>query len=290
MMNIWKSPDAGELLQAHQFALVDRAVLLWQEWHTGLPLLPLENKALKASPEKLPALLPLTPDAPYMDALALNLEQTKEEPELRTACALLAVPEEIEPEQLQKHLTERLVAHLNSGKAYIRYFDPLVFPFLFRIIPPPRLHLLFGPIQCWSIPFQDEWISYAVPEVEHKATAWIFSDQQWERIGRILSINDVLMEYEVMQDRQWKSFAEYEQAGEIAERALSTAQMLYGIKDGDDLLPFGVTALAHGEHFHRHPHIQNLLRNPPPEGIGYALINLDESIWAQAPTHAHSNY
>ena len=187
------------LLHSHQFALVDRTNLRPQDWHASLPLLPLAPKKLKADTDKLPALLPLSPDAPYLDALAKNMELAKEDPEMGTLCALLRVSGEIAPEQLQRHLA----------------------------------NLLGCP---------------------------------------------------------WESFEEYSKATEVAERAALAAQELYGIEDKGDLLAYVVDALIHGEHFHRHPHIQNLLRNPLPEGYGMASAEFDKTFWAEVQTYALNSH
>jgi len=291
MTEIWKAADAWELLQAHQFALINRAKLAPQEWHEQLPLLPLVKKELRATPERSPALLPLAPDAPYMDALAQNLELALKKPKLRTPCALFDLFEDTKPERLQRHLADCLVPRLASGgKAYLRYFDPTVFPKLARIIPPNRWSLLYGPIRRWTIPFQNEWISFPVPEVEHKAAAWVITDPQWERIERIRFINNALMQRELTLNRPWESFEEYDQAGKVAERAMLAAQKLYGIEDKGDLMAYVVDAVTHGEHFHRHPTIQDLLRTPSPEGYGAASGELDETIWAEAQALARNTY
>jgi len=285
----WKTSDPWEILQAHQFALINQTASL--TYRTDFPLFALAPEELEADPDLMPALLPLEPGKPYMAALAQNMEEAKEEPKRLALYGLLAVGEAIEPPRLQAHLANRLVARLASGgKAYVRYFDPTVYPKLARIIPPPRWSLLHGPIVRWSIPFYDKWISFFAPEVEHKAAAWIITEEQWARVERIRFINDALMEHEVILERPWESFEEYSQATEVAERALSTAQRLYGIKDRGDLLVYTVNALVRGEHFHRYPPIQNLLRNPPPEGHGAALTKLDETIWVEAQAYACSHY
>jgi len=285
---IQKMTDPWELLQAHQFAIVDQLTLRPQSWHAALPLMPLEQEALKTYPEKLPALLPLEYGKPYMELLADNLEEARKESKPGLLRAMLALSEDVEPERLQRHLTDRLVAHLaSSGRVYVRYFDPTVFPKLARIIPPNRWSLLYGPVARWSIPFQEEWISFPAPEVEHRAAAWVITDAQWERVERIRYINDALMEREVVLERPWESFEEYSKATEVAERAVVAAQKLYGIRERDELLMYTVKALIHGEHFHRHPVIQEALRHPLPEGVGVTLNTLNETIWAE--TVAYNN-
>jgi len=278
--------EPWELLQSHSFALINRSKLLPQAWHEKLPLLALRHSRIGGSPERLPALLALQPGAPYMEALAQNLEMSQEQPELRTLCALFSLAEDIEPEPLRAHLSERLVAHLASGgRAFLRYFDPSVFPKLARIIPAHRWRLLYGPIQDWTIPFQNEWITFPAPQTDIKAGAWVLTDEQWARVEHIRLINQALTDYQTAQDAPWESFEHYSQATETAERALLTAQQHYGLQDEGDLLAYAVDALTHGEHFHLHPALQNVLRHP--QGYGAASGELDKTLWAAVKAHAH---
>ncbi|MCL2644811.1 MAG: DUF4123 domain-containing protein [Betaproteobacteria bacterium] len=282
--------DYAGFLRTHQFALVDQAHLKPQEWHEGLPLLPLESYALKANPDLLPALLPLEPGAPYMDALIENLELAEDDPGLLTPCALLTVALGTEPEQLQRHLGKCLVVNLEVGRtAYVRYFDPTVFPWLARIIPPNRLSLLYGPILSWTIPFQKEWVSFPAPQTEHKAAAWVMTAEQWERVELIRLVDRVLTECEKVMGCPWESFEEYDHAAITAERAMMTAQTLYGIERLVDLQAFAVDSVFHGEHFHRHPFIQNLLRHLPPEGYKAASFEINQATWAEAKALTHSH-
>jgi len=275
--------DYPELLQAHQFALIDQAALIPQDWHEGLPLLPLETTALKASPGTLPALLPLGPDMPYMGSLLQNLELAEDDPSLLTPCALLATAPDTEPESLQRHLAECLVPYVGiHSRAYLRYFDPTVFPRLARIIPPNRLSFLYGPVYTWTIPFQKEWIRFHEPNPERRSSVWVLSAEQWEQIELIRFINRALEQYESYLGHPWNSFKEYDKAAETAERAMLLAQSLYGIKEKEDLQAFAEDSLFHGEHFHRHPYIENLLKNLPPEGYGAASAEITETIWAEA--------
>jgi hypothetical protein len=282
--------DYAELLGSHQFALVDRANLPPLDWHKDLPLLPLVPTMLKASPEKLPALLPLKDDAPYMKALVENMEEAEENPDYRTLCALLSTQWETEPKKLQKHLTNRLVAFLvGGGRGYLRYFDPLVFPKLLNIIAPQRIAQLYGPIEQWTIPFQQEWLPFPKPEAESTAIAWMLAHSEWARVERILRVNAALMGRELTVERLWESFEEYNKAGVLAERAMTTAQNLYGFSDPDDLTAYMVDALLHGEHFHRHPSMNKLLRNLPPDGYAAASGRLSETTWAEIETFAHNH-
>ena len=278
--------NASELLQRHQFALVDRAHLIPQEWHEELPLMPLVHEELEASPDRLPALLPLKPDASYMKALALNLELAKEEPDMCSPCALLATAPGTKPTRLQKQLTSCLVVPVlpRNSKAYIRYFDPTVFPKLSRIIAPSRWSLLYGSVLEWVIPFQKEWISFPAPEPEHRVALWSITEQEWDRIARIRLVNEALTEYGMALDHPWASFVEYDEASMLAERAILEAHKHYGIEDWDDLLAYALHALWYGEHFHRHPRIQGLLRRLPPEGYGAAAAKISETVWAEAKT------
>ena len=273
----------AELLQVHQFALIDQANLVPQGWHEGLPLLVLGNKALKASTDKLPALLPLESDAPYMEDLLQNLEEA--DPDALTPCALLATKPGIAPERLQKHLANRLVVLVGGPqKAHLRYFDPTVFPKLARIIPPSRWHLLYGAIQTWTIPFQKEWIAFPAPNPEQKDLAWIMTTEQWERTELIRYTNRTLTEYERLLGRPWENFEEYDKASITTERAMQTAQTRYGIKEKGGLQTFAIHALYYGENFHRHPYIQDFLKALPSEGYVAASNTFNQTIWEEAKT------
>ena len=271
----------AELLQVHQFALIDQANLVPQGWHEGLPLLVLGNKALKASTDKLPALLPLESDAPYMEDLLQNLEEA--DPDALTPCALLATKPGIAPERLQKHLANRLVVLVGGPqKAHLRYFDPTVFPKLARIIPPSRWHLLYGAIQTWTIPFQKEWIAFPAPNPEQKDLAWIMTDEQWERAELIRYTNRALTDYKKILDCPWENFKEYDETAIAIEHAMLKAQRLYGIKEKSDLQFFAKMSFIYGKHFHHHPLIQDLLKSLPPDGFEAASAEITKTIWAEA--------
>ena len=277
--------DCEGLLWAHQFALVDRANLVPQDWHKGLPLLPLENQSLKMPPDKLPALLPLAPKAPYMKKLLENLEEAQTDPKVLTPCALFGSDLKIEPKQIQKRLGNRLVVRVGGPpKASLRYFDPTVFPKLARIFHPSRWHLLYGPIQTWTIPFQKEWISFPAPNPEQKDLAWIMTTEQWERTELIRYTNRTLTEYERLLGRPWENFEEYDKASITTERAMQTAQTRYGIKEKGGLQTFAIHALYYGENFHRHPYIQDFLKALPSEGYVAASNTFNQTIWEEAKT------
>jgi len=282
--------DYQGLLQAHQFAIIDQKNLAAQDWHEGLPLLPLETRVLKIPSNRLPALLPLGPDAPYMRALLQNLELAEDDPGLLTPCALLATAPDTKPERLQRHLAECLVPYVGIGnRAYLRYFDPTVFPKLAHIIPPNHWGYLYGPAHTWTIPFQKEWIAFPEPNPEHRSRVWMLSAEQWEHIELIRYINRALEQYESYLGRPWCNFTEYDKAAQTAECAMLLAQKRYSIKEKDDLQAFAEDSLFHGEHFHRHPTIQNFLRNLPPEGYGTASAEITETIWAEVENFARNN-
>jgi hypothetical protein len=272
-----------ELLSRHHYAIVDRSAWL-PEWVSELPLRPLVPEILRSKADKMPALLPLKPDnAPYTELLCENLELAEKDPSLHVlSCLLNVIVSETPPEKLECHLQEKLLLHNSRGCAFLRYYDPLVFAHLKRILWPEQMRTLFGSVKRWTWRFQNEWITEFPPEVTRGIPRfWVAHPEQHARLEHVIYINNALSRYTVQTRRPWSSRIEYENAIECSERAIEVAKRQYGLGDKKDLIAFALHALLYGTDFHLNPRIQTLLEeilreNPPDYAIAAAGIDAQE--------------
>lgn len=248
------------LLARHDYAIIDRAALVDESEIDGLPLEPLVPFELRGDADTLPALLPLEAGASYMKTLADTFEAADAGLGRYPFTCLLGAPD-VKPGRMKSHLANRLILHSpRGGKDFLRYYSPRVFPQLVRVLSPEQLRALYGPIQIWTFPFQQEWQSHPAPEVTGIVPAfWSVKTEQRERLDRVIRLNAVLEARKNQLGRPWANLAEYSDVSQTADEALETAQSRYRLTEADSVA-FALHALAHGEHFHCHPRIQTLLR------------------------------
>jgi len=204
-----------DLFSRHDYAIVDLISIQEERWHSTLPMTRLVPKVLESDAEKMPSLLPLEPGAPYLADLADDLCIADEQGFKPLVSCLLAVPPGTDPERLQWHLTERLVLHNPQGRAFLRYYDSLVFLHFERILRPPQLQALYGPVSEWSIRFQKDWIALPTPDVEDVQTVplvWQVNRVQSEAVDRIGTVNLALKLIRERRRRPWESLDEWRAA------------------------------------------------------------------------------
>ena len=254
--------DYEALLSRHDYAIIDRAALADESEIDGLPIEPLVpyEMRLRGDTDIAPALLPLEAGAPYMKTLADAFEAADAGLGRYPFTCLFEAPG-VKHARMKAHLTYRLILHSpRGGKDRLRYHDPRVFPQLVRILTPEQLRALYGPIQVWTFPFQQQWQSQPAPEVTGIVPAyWSVKTEQREQLDRVFPLNAVLDAHAKRLGRPWADLAEYSAVSQTADEALETARVRYRLTDADSLT-FALHALAHGEHFHCHPRIQTLLR------------------------------
>jgi hypothetical protein len=284
---------AEALLARHNFALINPSTLPWNVWLGKLPLKPIVPYGMEGDADKMPHLLPLPPDAPYLQQIADNLIGR---PDRLVLYCLIDAPD-LSPKGMWAHLYNVLLTRTHLSIYLIPFYDPRVFPHLHRIVPPQQLHALFGPIQTLSFPFQDEWVHYLRPETEPGKPVrlvWWVSAEQRRRIARVMDLREVLDLYQrdVMDSTAWPDYATYVKIMARIEQSMEYAIDRYGLIHAEDYREFAWHALRYGEDFHLHPYLQEVLhalaQASPGKRCGYAdaLSTLTEENWA-ALTASH---
>jgi len=275
--------QARFLLEQHQYALVDRHAV-GEDACEGLPIKPLIPRVLGKLAPFMPGLLPVGPDAPYLEYLIDNIEQAGEGKKQHLLSALLAVPKGVNPDSLQRHLTNRLVLHGPRDRYYLRYFDPRVFPHLaYRILTTKQIQCLFGPITQWSFRFQSEWVTVSAPsEAGVIPLVWKAKADQRAALDDVILLNKALLQRKQALDQDWKSIDDWRAAMDAGVAALQVARNLFHLTQKDDIVAFICHALLHGEFFYQHGIIQNLLKEAilPEQSYAGSAALLEEEDWA----------
>jgi hypothetical protein len=157
----------------------------------------------------------------------------------------------------------------------------------------PFMRALYGPINTWTVPFQDEWLELPAPGEGVKREFWGVNAEERAALDRVGYINMALKELKWHRGQPWRDLAEYTGFAAIADRALMTGARECRLKHPDDLIAFASHALIHGERFYRHPRIQRLLGQTRKGGYaGAAITMLSKQEWAAiaAATEPTENY
>jgi hypothetical protein len=242
------STDIRTLLSKQDYIILNKAALWSQPWHTELPLYVLLPQELEGDAEKMPLLIPtiklLDPQKELLCDSILASAKANEEP--LPAC-LLAAPD-TNLDNMRRHLIDRLILHSPQGRMFFRYFDPLVFAHLSWILDATQIATLFGPIQTWTFPFQNDWISQKAADVPVSHTPWAVRAEQREKLNRVGAINVTLDRWQKRQNRPWRDLAEYLDLTHWVERAVETGQRKHQLKSSDELSDFALDTLALPEH------------------------------------------
>jgi len=221
------STDFGALLADHQYAVVDRLNVFLAPWTQAAPMVPLVPRELRGNAEDMPALLAIDPEADWFPNLLEEFATSEKRGAPPPFRNLLVVPEEVDPELLAEHLTERLILHFPEGKAYLRYFDPKNFVHLKRFLRPVELQALYGPVIRWSIYFDDRWITEFEPGItENVPLHWGVNARQFAALERLRVVNQALFYWRKQLGRPWKNLDEFcayaDQADAMADREQRT--------------------------------------------------------------------
>jgi hypothetical protein len=286
-------PTYPELLSRHDYAIVDHAAIFPEPWHEELPLRRIVPRVLKESAHLMPSLLSLRLLTAEQAAWLYDNHEAARQGRAGDvlSCLFILAQPGADPEPLLRHLADHLVLRSPQGRALLRYYDPRVFIHLRRLLEPGQTRALFGPVQTWTFRFQEEWIHLTAREAPAAEGAWAVSEAQRQRLDRVGYINTALADWNKRLARPWNGLAEYDQLAERAERAITRAQD-YRLKQSHDLSAFVRHTLTYGENFHRHPLIQELIRDLPNGYAGYADVShrLEASDWATiAAETAHLN-
>jgi len=274
------------LLARHQYALVDREATPASTLE-GLPLIALVPDELEADACAMPAILPLGPEMPYMERLAVSMQEGEEDRNLSPIGTLIVVPSSVRLDVLKAHLISRLIVASPQGRAFLRYYRSDIFPHLVRALSPARLKSLFGPsgqVQEWTYRFQNDWITVPAPSITVGVPRhWnVFKDQR-EALDLVNDVNRVLDTYREKMGRPWKDHAEWEGKIHVAELSIDVARRIYHLRTPDDFIAFAMQALTHDERFYLHPTIQNILRRTASCAGAYcnATSNIADDEWAK---------
>ena len=273
----------------HGYALIDqpRADLDRYSWCASLPLEVIKHTHAMGDLRLMPFLLRIDPKAPWLEALAENLEE--DDPIL--ACLLKCPAGE---GQLMHQLVNRIIVHIpfNRSVIILRLYDSLVFQNLLTFLKPGHLASLFGPIEAISFPFQGELITHTPPEVppgEHIPAFWTLDPDQLRRAYNTKDIAKVInwfqWEYEI---KHWSHYDDWAATVNRISQAMEYALHRYGLHGTGDQQAFARHTLQYGEHFHLHTRMQDLidalpLRTEAPGGRrGYrdAVFSLSKTDWA----------
>jgi len=275
------------LLRQYTHAIIDMAGVVSDDWHDELPVRPLVPRFfLNTDDDIMPVLLTLdSVSEAHMKLLGANLEDAKDRPFMRLLSCLLYVAPDTHSNSLAHHLTNMLMldgpGREGPGKL-IRYYRNDVFLHLLRILPPPRIRQLFGPVQTWTLPFQQGWPAFAPPEITGSAPAyWAVNEEQEQRIKQIGLINNILIRRKEKTGMRWASVEDFHADAEKVERILLFSERRYQLRDEPDQILFAEHSLLYGEAFHEHPKIQQLLQVVQGKGWGYAggCAEITENDW-----------
>ena len=274
------------LLLQHTHAIIDWTIVVYQGWLRELPAQPLVPRPFRNTDDDImPALLTLgSLSETYRKKLTNNLEEAQSRPYMLIPACLLHVDPGLSPNSLTHHLIDKLMLDgpgREGAKRLLKYHRSELFLHLLRILPPPRIRQLFGPIQAWSVPFQREWLTFTPPAVTSIPKYWAVNEEQSQRIARIDIINDVLKRWQKKTGHEWESVEAFHADAEKTERLLLSGVSRYRMVLYEDQLLFGLHSLLYGEDFHEHPRIQHILRTVQREGWGYTggCASVTEEEW-----------
>lgn len=278
----------AELLAGYDYAIIDQALVFKADlpWYRNLPLRPIVPYGMEGDAAAMPALLRITPDAPWLDDLARSLP--------RVISCLMHVQDRNQEDFLFSHLLNHIVVYAHKTERHLlRFYDVRVFPHISRVLKPGQMIALFGPIRRLSFLFQNrEIVSHTPPpEVEpggHIPAFWQIRNEQYDRLMRTESIHELMTwyEWEYKLDT-WPNYAAYAEAHAHIERAMEYAIQEYGLRAMNDAQRFSQHTLKYGERFHLHPLILDLMDALPPgdapgsrKGYAEASSKLTEAEWA----------
>jgi len=269
-----------EFLRRHTHALVKWTAVVSEDWHKELPVHPIVPKTLIADTDCCPVLLDLAElNNAQMDRLYWNLVEAEKYSYRHLLSSLLYVPPEVSTKSLVFHLTNKVIpdAHHTTGQILVlNYYMPMVFPHMWRIFSPERIRQLFGPIKEWSIPFQNEWTTFTPPETTGVIPRyWSATNEQVQSVLRIGLINQIFEYRMEATGMRWANLDEFHADATKLDQILVFAEQHYQMRDKDDLISFGLHAMLYGTDFHRHPKIQEMLKDVAQKGWGYTPNSMD---------------
>lgn len=285
-MNMSADSRFMNLLSSHTHAIILWPQVVSSVWHQKLPVHPLVPRNYESDARMMPVLLKLDEaGSNLLKQICGNLEEAVESPSMHLLSCLLNVPSETSTSSLVFHLTDKLMLNGFKPKGHkfiLYYFRSKAFLLMQRVLAPEQMRQLFGPIETWTVLFQNEWTAFMPPETTRIIPElWMASDEQLQRIQHIGLINQVLDQQIEETNQRWASLDDFYAAAEKVEQTLAFAVQRYHMLDYDDIILFAGHAMKYGKDFHRHPNIRGLLRIVEQQGWGYAQesMSLTEEDW-----------
>ena len=212
----------ASMLAHHSYALLD-SLYTSVETLEGMPVTLLTSRELERKDVSLPGLLPLGPDAPYIQRLAERMKAGETDPSCNPVATLIATDSRLTQEQIERHLTSRPLCFTDTpGKqAYLRFYDPHIFPHFVRILSPERLKCLYGcngEVLLWTYRFYGQWVPMPAPEPAGAVPSlWLIPQGQCESLFALGKVNGALKARQEQMGRPWKDFAEWAEAANAIE-------------------------------------------------------------------------
>ena len=278
--------DRMEALVNHGYALVDQSRIDLKScgWYAELPLQTIDHYYMRGDTRLMPLLLRIEADAPWLEALARDLD--KEEPLI--SCLLKSPMDRHSEDLLMNQLLNRVVVYVPGNKRIlVRFYDLFIFQHLLCILQPRQIVSLFGPIEAMSFPFQGELITHTPPELppdELIPVFWTLSADQLRRFNHNLFKVMTWYEWE-FEIQRWPHYNDWVETLGRAEQAMERALHEYALHNVGDQQAFARHTLQYGERFHLHPHIQDMmdaLRDEAGNRYNYrdAVFRLSQTDWA----------
>lgn len=278
--------DTQTLLDRYDYAVIDRHAVWNKLAFKNWPLVPLIPVLLRGDADKMPALLPLEKNASWLPELAENLEAAARGDEQCLLSLLFNPTPGTRPIDLEGRLAGQMVTYHKQSRLFLRYFDFRVFPHIIRRVfaTPRRAARFYGPVQEWACRFEGRWLAFPDVGGEFPRSPYIATllPEEHGKIKRLGEVNTALHLCRTERNRPWDDWSEYEAAAEIADHAVQMAQNRYGLTAWDDIVGFAGHAVVHGEDFHLHPIIQNILQATQGSNGGYTgrAAVLSKERWA----------
>lgn len=158
---------------------------------------------------------------------------------------------------LATYLSKQLSQQDREGNpALLRFYDPRVLQQLPRILDPWQLSALLGPVDRWVYLDKEHGVREIAPHRGQRHLGRLhLTTKQWQAIHRIGQINRCL-------ERYW-ALPEEDQQASVTDSLvdnLLVAAYANGLTERTDMTAFVLHGLVSHVEFHRHPLMQNLLR------------------------------
>jgi hypothetical protein len=269
-------------IQAHQYALINPMFVDEDVW-ADLPVRILVPSMYANQPHLFPVLVELGKlELSTRIGLLDRMQHWWKNHEMPLFCALLA--SEDDAKTVCRHLVNRMALRLPAGKDdVLRFHDQRVFQHLLWIFDHQQMTHLFGNISAWSwCGSNGIWHECVNPEAspaKRLNASWQFSGQQWASLFRLGEVNQGL----AILARKEPSMVENSDLAKKIDALLAESWAHYQLADSTDRWLYAEQAIRFGKGIHRHPALQQRLRDAGKDGRTYvgACADLDDNAMRQ---------